>query len=100
MHFVASIAEVPAVPPAPHASLVANLSVFFIVSGVALVLSALSPVRRAAREAIGRTNARLTPRPAPAKPVSADANTNEAPQAQAQPAARREIEAFDLDIFV
>jgi hypothetical protein len=95
LHWKALAATVDPVPPAPHSSLVTNLSILFIVTGVTLVCSALPPVRKAGRELFDRISDTVYGKPGPVR-VS-----EPSPQVPvAEPAAvRKEIENFDLDIF-
>lgn len=86
------------VPQPPHASMIQNLSVVAMFSGIVLVLVALPPVRNSVRDLFDRITEFFYGPPRV---------TNEGPQALASASSedksvsttRREIDDFDLDMF-
>jgi len=89
--------SVPPAPPQPHATLIQNLSMVLIVTGIAAVLFLLPPVRNAIRDLLDRvTDFFYGPVDAVADPA-ADVVAEEEPVTAST--SRREIENFDLDLF-
>jgi hypothetical protein len=88
----------PPVPPPPHASMIQNLSVVAMVSGIVLVLVALPPVRGAVRDLFDRITEFFygPPRVTTEDPQSLVASSSEDKPTSTT---RREIDDFDLDMF-
>lgn len=87
--------SVPPAPPQPHATLIQNLSMVLIVTGITAVLFLLPPVRNAIRDLLDRVTDFFY---GPGDIVAAvDVSREEEPATTAT--SRREIENFDLDLF-
>lgn len=88
--------SVPPAPPQPHATLIQNLSMVLIVTGITAVLFLLPPVRNAIRDLLDRVTDFFY---GPGDVVASitDAVHDEEPVMVAT--SRREIENFDLDLF-
>lgn len=85
------------VPQSPHASMIQNLSIVAMVSGIVLVLVALPPVRGAVRDLFDRITEFFygPPRLPGATPEPPTASEEDKPMSTT----RREIDEFDLDMF-
>lgn len=88
--------SVPPAPPQPHATLIQNLSMVLIITGITAVLFLLPPVRNAIRELLDRVTDFFY--------GSGDIvtkTTDEVFEEESTTTAtsRREIENFDLDLF-
>lgn len=89
--------SVPPAPPQPHATMIQNLSMVLIVTGITAVLFLLPPVRAAIRDLFDRVTDFFY---GPSDVLAA--TVEEAPEEEPASSAtsRKEIENFDLDLFV
>jgi UPF0716 family protein affecting phage T7 exclusion len=83
-------------PPQPHATLIQNLSMVLIITGITAVLFLLPPVRNAIRELLDRVTDFFYGS-SDIVTETTDEVFEEEPTTTAT--SRREIENFDLDLF-
>ena len=88
--------SVPPAPPQPHATMIQNLSMVLIVTGITAVLFLLPPVRNAIRDLFDRVTDFFYGPPGATVETAPDAAEEEVTTASTS---RREIENFDLDLF-
>jgi len=88
--------SVPPAPPQPHATLIQNLSMVLIVTGLTAVLFLLPPVRRAISELFDRATDFFYG-PGDVVTETVVEIVEEEPVTASN--SRREIENFDLDLF-